>query len=109
MAGVQLGAKFTRPALVIRYLMVGADQQRRSRSERAGAIEAVTETCSNLKTEAKVTLIRTFLPNATPLGLIRVRADGYGPNAKSNGRGPISEIVDKTISDGISMTVTVEA
>ena len=44
----------------------------------------------------------------TPEGdTIRMRADGYGANAMSNGCIPTSAIVVKTVSDGILITVTV--
>ncbi len=36
-----------------------------------------------------------------------MRADGYGPNAMSNGCEPTPGMVAKTVSDGISITVTV--
>ena len=36
-----------------------------------------------------------------------MRADGYGPNAMSKGCEPTSGIVAETVSDGISITVTV--
>lgn len=38
---------------------------------------------------------------------IRIRADGYGPNARSKGAVLTSAIVAETVSDGISITVTV--
>jgi hypothetical protein len=39
--------------------------------------------------------------------VIRIRADGYGANARSKGAVPTSAIVWVTVSDGMSITVTV--
>src|SRR5436305_2080037 len=41
------------------------------------------------------------------IAVIRIRAVGYGPNARSQGPDPTSAIVSETVSDGISITVTV--
>ena len=41
------------------------------------------------------------------IAVIRIRADGYGPNSRSKGDDPTSAIVSETVSDGISITVTV--
>src|SRR5215813_1707822 len=42
-----------------------------------------------------------------PGSAIRMRADSYGPNAKSNGCEPTLGTVAMTVSDAISITVTV--
>src|SRR5262245_57392893 len=36
-----------------------------------------------------------------------IRGDGYGPNARSKGADPTSAMVSETVSEGISITVTV--
>src|SRR5438876_9612887 len=41
------------------------------------------------------------------IAVIRIRADGYGPNARSQGADPTLAIVSETVSDGISITDTV--
>ena len=41
------------------------------------------------------------------IAVIRIRADGYGPNARSKGADPTLAIVAETVSDGTSITVTV--
>ena len=41
------------------------------------------------------------------MAVIRIWADGYGPTTTSKGAVPTSVIVSETVSDGISITVTV--
>ena len=45
--------------------------------------------------------------NSAVASVIRIRAGGYGPNARSKVADPTSAIVSETVSDGISITVTV--
>jgi hypothetical protein len=41
------------------------------------------------------------------IAVIRIRARGYGPNARSKGADPTLAIVVETVSDGMSITVIV--